>query len=484
VSRVAVPEERAVRIGIYQGDVLDALSGVRGCEAVVSDPPAGVKFMGRKFDTDHGGADKWVEYMAPRFAAMRECCIPGAYGLFWALPRTQDWTMAALRRAGWKVVDVLAHFFAQGMPKSKGLVKPAQEAWILCRDPRGKVRPLNLDACRVRRSWKDDRPESWFRSGHTAKPEALKIAGAPPGNGIRTDERGSLPTNLLLSHAPACRCVGLRQLRANGSIAEGSKGAGPRGNVVLGEDDRDRGQWAAYGKGGTEESPAWECLAQCECGLASLSRAGGDPEPCECGGERWWVCPVAELDAQSGYLRGRGNVSSTRRTGRKGIVYAPDAASENDEEHWHDKNGGGASRFFPSFHYDAKAPTKERQAGCEHLLWVEDRDAPIGWRRASREEYDAAAEDARTVGNAHSTIKPVGLSKKERDGLMRWLVRLATPEGGPVVDGFCGSGSTLLGAMVEGRDSYGCDVDAGAVEIAEARVAHWSGALNLRVSRA
>lgn len=467
-----------MRIGIYQGDVLDALSGVRGCEAVVTDPPAGVKFMGRKFDTDHGGADKWVEHMAPRFAAMRECCVPGAYGLFWALPRTQDWTMAALRRAGWKIVDVLAHLFAQGMPKSKGLVKPAQEAWILCRDPRGPVRPLNLDACRVRRSWKDERPESWFRSGHSAKPEARKIAGAPPGNGIRADERGSLPTNVLLSHTPACRCVGLRQLRASrGTVAQGSIRVGSRNNVVLAKGDIERTGWTAYGEGGREDSPAWECLAQCECGLASLSRAGSDPEPCECGGERWWVCPVAELDAQSGTLK-----SGARAEGvRKGIGYQ---GGKGDGGPAIEASEGSASRYFPCFHYDAKAPTKERQAGCEHLLWVEDRDAPIGWRRATREEYDAAAEGARTVGNSHSTIKPVGLSKKERDGLMRWLVRLATPEGGSVLDGFCGSGSTLLGAMFEGCDAYGCDVDAGAVEIAEARVAHWSGALNLRVSRA
>jgi hypothetical protein len=194
------------------GDCLDVLANLRGeCQAVVCDPPCGVNFMSMKFDTDHGGNGKWIEHMAPRFAAMREACIPGAYGLFWALPRTQDWTMQALRRAGWHVVDVLAHFFGQGWPKGRGQLKPAQEAWILCRDPRGKVRPLNIDACRVRRSWAE-RPESWFRSGNSAKPDAEKISGAPPGNGIHAHEGGSYPPNLLISHAPACCRVGARKV--------------------------------------------------------------------------------------------------------------------------------------------------------------------------------------------------------------------------------------------------------------------------------
>lgn len=131
---------------IVHGDCLDVLSGRRAeFEAVVSDPPSGIAFMGLKFDIDHGGQDKWVDYMAARYSAEREACIQGAYGLYWALPRTQDWTMAALRRAGWHIVDVIQHIHGQGWPKGKGQLKPAQEAWILCRDPRGKVRPLNID---------------------------------------------------------------------------------------------------------------------------------------------------------------------------------------------------------------------------------------------------------------------------------------------------------------------------------------------------
>ena len=66
-------------------------------------------------------------------------------------------------------------------------------------------------------------------------------------------------------------------------------------------------------------------------------------------------------------------------------------------------DSGGASRFFPTFKYQGKAPARER---------------PV------------------VNGVRHSTVKPLEL--------MRWLVRLVTPlsGGGVVLDPFAGSGTT------------------------------------------
>ncbi len=133
-------------------------------------------------------------------------------------------------------------------------------------------------------------------------------------------------------------------------------------------------------------------------------------------------------------------------------------------------NGSAASRFFPQFFYDAKASKRERQAGCEGLLWVRDKSAAIGWRRVSQAEYDAS--DDRAEGNVHPTIKPVGIT--DRDGLLRWLVRLVTPERGPVLDGMAGSGTTGLACRVEGRDALLIDIDPGAADIMRARLDYWT----------
>jgi site-specific DNA-methyltransferase (adenine-specific) len=182
-------------------------------------------------------------------------------------------------------------------------------------------------------------------------------------------------------------------------------------------------------------------------------------------------------------LHARGNTSTeTQGTTAGQRVYGEYARRQVDPKA---SDSGGASRFFPTFHYDAKASARERQAGCEGLLWVKDKAAPIGWRRVSAEECSPEAGrqgvgalgglapiKAEATGNVHSTIKPIGAG--EDDGLMRWLVRLITPPGGRVGDPFLGSGSTAVACQIEGHDFVGCDIDPGAVDIARARVAFWT----------
>ena len=124
-------------------------------------------------------------------------------------------------------------------------------------------------------------------------------------------------------------------------------------------------------------------------------------------------CPVAELDQQSGTLK-----SGSRQAGEHGLMgadVAPMPAIVGDS--------GGASRFFPVFRYQAKAPSRERP------------------------EVD---------GVKHPTVKPLAL--------MQWLVRLVTPlevDGRPgiVLDPFAGSGTTLEAARAEGFDSIGIERD-------------------------
>jgi DNA modification methylase len=93
---------------------------------------------------------------------------------------------------------------------------------------------------------------------------------------------------------------------------------------------------------------------------------------------------------------------------------------------------GGASRFF----YCAKASKGERGAGLE-----DDR-------------------------NVHPTVKPISL--------MRYLVRLVTPPEGVILDPFLGSGTTGCAAALEGFEFVGIEREPEYVKIAEARIAHWS----------
>ena len=110
----------------------------------------------------------------------------------------------------------------------------------------------------------------------------------------------------------------------------------------------------------------------------------------------------------------------------------------------------GASRFL----YITKPRRRERDAGCEHLP-----------AQALRYLSTMTNASRRPRHNFHSTVKPIDL--------MRWLVRLITPDDGLVLDPFCGSGSTGIGAVLEGRRFLGLEREPSYVEIAQARIAHW-----------
>jgi site-specific DNA-methyltransferase (adenine-specific) len=103
------------------------------------------------------------------------------------------------------------------------------------------------------------------------------------------------------------------------------------------------------------------------------------------------------------------------------------------------------SRFF----YCAKPSRAEREAGCEHLPARPTRSYGNDWTRPRR--------------NTHPTVKPVAL--------MRWLIRLASPPGGLVLDPFAGSGSTGIAALKEGRRFLGVEQNARYARIARARLA-------------
>ncbi|HUW99821.1 MAG TPA: site-specific DNA-methyltransferase, partial [Phycisphaerae bacterium] len=65
--------------------------------------------------------------------------------------------------------------------------------------------------------------------------------------------------------------------------------------------------------------------------------------------------------------------------------------------------------------------------------------------------------------NNHSTVKPVTL--------MAFLIALACPEGGTVLDPFAGSGTTGCAAVQLDRHYILIEQDAGYCEIARARIA-------------
>jgi len=105
---------------VIRWDAEDALPGLQpeSVDAVITDPPAGISFMGREWDSDKGGEEHWVAWLSRCMENAFEALKPGSYAIVWALPRTSDWTAQALRRAGFEIRDSIHHAFGSGFPKS------------------------------------------------------------------------------------------------------------------------------------------------------------------------------------------------------------------------------------------------------------------------------------------------------------------------------------------------------------------------------
>ncbi len=133
VSKQEQEEQRLARIQIPQikeGDCLEVLKTLdsESVDSLVTDPPAGIAFMGKDWDKDKGGRDQWVSWLTDVMKQCMRVLKPGAHGLVWAIPRTSHWTATACEDAGFEVRDVVTHIFGSGFPKSLDISKAIDKA--------------------------------------------------------------------------------------------------------------------------------------------------------------------------------------------------------------------------------------------------------------------------------------------------------------------------------------------------------------------
>jgi site-specific DNA-methyltransferase (adenine-specific) len=332
-------------ISIHHGDCLAVMAELEeaSVDAVVTDPPYELAFMGRTWDASG------IAFNADTWALCLRALKPGGHLLAFGGTRTWHRLTCAIEDAGFEIRDSVAWLYGSGFPKSLDVskaidkaagadaakqwqgwgtaLKPAFEPIVLARKPiQGTVAAnvlahgtgaLNIDGCRVETDWKTDPTRRGWQGRNLASTNS---------------------TVTFVDHNKE-----LSQPHAAGRWPP---------NVVLDETQ------------------------------------------------------AAELDKQSGITKDGVAVQRNRSGSKPGSVYGPYQNTTDDQGYG---GGGGASRFFPVFKYQAKAPAKERPK-------VND--------------------------ISHPTVKPLAL--------MRWLVKLVTPPGGIVLDPFAGSGTTGEACLLEG----------------------------------
>jgi len=482
------------------GDCLELLRALPDAcvDAICADPPAGISFMGRAWDANKGGRDKWIPWLAERMAEALRVLKPGGHGLVWALPRTSHWTGMALEDAGFEVRDRISHLFGSGFPKSlnvgKGIDKLAgAQREDLGRNPNVSERQGIGDGYGGRSGTTrltapaTEEAQRWDGWGTALKPAAEDwwLVRKPPESSIVRNvlEHGTGAINIdgcRVPHASADdhaeHAAGVAAIKARGGSMDhswknssdlaGASDVSPGGrwpsHVLLSHADGcerigtrkvkaapswndNRSPSLFTGEttspvhhtdgDGFETVDAWDCVEGCP--VRMLDEQSGD-------------CPAGHFPAQRTPNEIYGNGRGTNLTQSGG------PRSLTDE--------GGASRYFTQFApfiYEAKCDRADRERGCEYLpATVIDPQHPHGSIGAANPRAGAGRTGKRK--NHHPTVKSTDL--------MRWLVRLITPPNGIVLDPFAGSGSTGVACSAERLRFIGFELSDEYAEIARARI--------------
>lgn len=440
---------------VLAGDVLDVLPTLADAsvDAVVCDPPYALGFMGHAWDTHTPqGFQRWCEAWA------RECLRvlrPGGHLLAFGGTRTAHRLTSGIEDAGFEVRDGIDWLYGSGFPKSLDVPKAidrtrddradwlAVTSWLADRADQALITRADIDAhmgtsdmggwwlsrlehrCALPTLTQWDRLRDLIGFGPDMDAEVLRL-------NLRKGEPGEAWADR--------EVLGARPPRAgDGTVI----GLGHTGELNRATSDAAR-QWAGWG---TALKPAREPIVVARKPLAGtvaanvqahgtgainvdacrvphdgvsarhddgrwptnviMSHAGDEDTGDACADGCVPGCAVAALDEQGGTLKSGGGDRGV--TGRVGGLMGADSTCERPTRYAREADTGGASRFFPVFRYQAKAPARERP---------------------------------KVDGVSHSTVKPLAL--------MRWLVRLVTPPGGHVLDPFAGSGTTVEACILEG----------------------------------
>jgi site-specific DNA-methyltransferase (adenine-specific) len=420
-------------VTLYHGDCLDVLAQLpdASVDSVVTDPPYGLEFMGKEWDAPWKSDDEnlWAtrdksedlsgKSSSPFLAAAvnkyraglpfqqwcekwaAECLRvlkPGGHLLAFGGTRTWHRLACAVEDAGFEIRDSIAWLYGSGFPKSLDVSKAIDKAAGIAREDKFEgaftrfAGPSGNRKCDDCGKWlvsgspckcprPQDAPQSEDAKRWQGWGTALKPAFEPIVVG-RKPLSGTVAGTVLAHGVGALNIDGCRV--AHASAADLEKHAA--------------GVKAIKARGGSMEN-SWKNSSDLS-GANDVSTAG-----------RWPSNVVIDpdtaegIDQQSGVLKS-GDGCKRQQPHRTNAMSG--TLGQLDREEISYGVEGGASRFFPTFRYQAKAPAGERPTAN---------------------------------GVAHPTVKPLDL--------MRWLVRLVTPPGGLVLEPFAGSGTTAEACIHE-----------------------------------
>jgi site-specific DNA-methyltransferase (adenine-specific) len=429
---------------VLRGDVLDVLPtlGAGTVDAVVCDPPYALGFMGHTWDTHTPrGFQRWCEaWAAECFRVLR----PGGHLLAFGGTRTVHRLTSGIEDAGFEIRDGIDWIHSQGFPKSLNVAEAIDRhraaaggdaastvrAWLNARrldaglslkavnealgaasnggglasawmtNPTSKGIPNWAQWCALKASMGfGDEMDDHIRHLHT-----VAASGDRPVIGARTTGRGTGRGATAFIYDGRTAVTGpatdaARQWEGWGTALKPAREPivmarkPPTGTVAA--------NVQAHGTGAINIDATRTGGPACRWPTnVIMSHAGDDDTGDACADGCVPGCAVAELDAQSGTLKSGKMAAGTPRGNTGGWAGPMPAATRADTI----GDTGGASRFYPVFRYQAKAPTRERPkywrpaCNCETVKPCPDTSQPKGIDASTSEV--ASHSNTSTSGNS------------------------------------------------------------------------------------
>ena len=434
------------------GDCLEKLKELpdNSVDTIITDPPYGLKFMGKEWDYDVPSVEIWKE-------ALR-VLKPGGTALIFAGSRTQHRMAVNVEDAGFILKDTIMWLYGSGFPKSLNIgkvmdkyLKTGNASWNGTGDSSNGA--LGYSKLQHNQGY---RPAD-YSNKHQNKEEITEDL-AKKWNGWGTALK------------PAYEPILVAMKPNDGSYAENALKWGVSGLNIdesrVGFDMISKGgktydytgkkQYQVNSKGDLHAIDQWE--RQAKSGVKVFNQEGN--------------AKLQKFSQKAPIGRFPANVILDEEAGKMLDEQSGEGFVPNNKPNSPSNRGdkGGASRFF----YCAKASRKERNMGLERF---EKKQTWASQEKRESNSFDIFESDGRpkTINqNNHPTIKPLKL--------MEYLCVLTkTPTGGIVLDPFMGSGTTGMACVNTGRDFIGIEIDEDYFKIAQARIDAWKADEQLKL---
>lgn len=455
----------APEFDLWHGDCIEVMGGLppESVDAVVTDPPYELGFMGKSWD------GSGIAYDTAMWAEVWRVLKPGGHLLSFGGTRTWHRLACAIEDAGFEIRDSIAWMYGSGFPKSLDVSKAIDRmkanrdevlrftAWVAeARDAAG-ITNSDIDSAfgfaGMAGHWTSQLSQPAVPTLEQM-PRLLAVLGIDemPDEIARlalrlNDAKGKPGENWFKREVVGSKDSGLDKGSGASVDFHGSKGRNTDGLLdITAPATPAAHQWEGWG---TALKPAFEPIVVARKPLAGtvaanvLAHGTGalNIHGCRIAGEVPQVTQGMSASPSSWGIGTEPRQSQPHDAGRwpANVILDESQAAELDRQSGHSRDG-------VAVHRNRTADNDRANYSAYQLGQECGPDVSYGGEGgASRFFYTAKANSSERprVGDvAHPTVKPLDL--------MQYLVRLVTPPGGVVLDPFAGSGTTAEACIIEG----------------------------------